>query len=360
MSAQLDALQGALRHSAPESKAPGVQYAVTDASATLFEIHEGFADIGAGRPMLATTTMMAYSMSKTITAAAVLQLVESGRIGLDDAVARYLDWQPYGPEITVRQLLSHTSGAPNPIPLGWVHPPNAHDQFDERAALTRVLDRHGRLAFRPGTRFAYSNIGYWLLGAIVEQASGQAFTSYVVTCVLGPLGITPDEIAYTIVDARTHAAGYLEKYSFMNLIKGWVIDRDLIGDYAGRWLRIRDHYLDGPAFGGLVGTATGFSRFLQDQLRERSRLFGARTRALFVEPQRTTRGEVPMTLGWHVGTRGSVRYLFKEGGGGGFHCMMRLYPAEGIGTVLMTNATGLSVKAVLDRVDPLALRLVHA
>jgi CubicO group peptidase (beta-lactamase class C family) len=348
------ALERALDDLVEHARTPGLQYVVVNASSTLFERYAGVADITGQRPMRAGITMMAYSMSKTVTAAAVLQLVESNRVRLDDPVARYVSPQPYGSEFTVRQLLSHTSGTPNPIPLRWVHPSSAHETFDERAELARVLRRHGRLAFTPGTRFKYSNIGYWLLGGVVEQASGQPFTSYVTGHVLGPLGVGPDQLAYAIGDPATHAAGYLEKYSLFNLIKPWLIDRALIGDYEGPWLRIRDHYLNGPAFGGLVGTAAGFGAFLRDQLAAHSCLFGDQTRALFVEPQRTARGTIPMTLGWHMGSGDGTTHLFKEGGGGGFHCMMRLYPREQLGTVLMTNATGLDVKAALDRVDAIA------
>ena len=317
----------------------------------MFEAHEGHADIAAGRPMLAGTTMMAYSMSKTITAAAVLQNVEAGRFRLDDPVARYLDWQPYGRAITIRQLLSHTSGIPNPIPLRWVHPAHEHAAFDERAALRSVSAKHPRLAFAPGTKCGYSNIGYWLCGAIIEQATGQPFTSYVRNHVLDPLGIGPAEMAYTIADPSRHAAGYLEKYSWINLLKRLLIDRELFGGYAGRWLQIRDHFLNGPAFGGLVGSAAGFARFLQDQLGEHSRLFGDATRATLFEQQRTTAGPIAMTPGWHIGSTGGVRFFYKEGGGGGFHCMMRLYPDQGIGTVVMVNATSFDVRGLLDAVD---------
>ena len=125
------------------------------AAGTLLEYHGGSADLAAQRPMLATTPMMAYSMSKTITAAAVLQLVEAGRVALDDPITRHVDAQPYGGEITVRQLLSHTSGIPNPLPLKWVHPAAAHASFDEAAALARVLDDHPKLASRPGARYRY-------------------------------------------------------------------------------------------------------------------------------------------------------------------------------------------------------------
>jgi D-alanyl-D-alanine carboxypeptidase len=333
-------------------KTPGLQYVVVDAASIRFEYFGGSADLETGRPMAAGTTMMAYSMSKTITAAAVLQLVETGAIGLDDAVGRHVDRQPYGGEITVRQLLTHTSGVPNPIPLRWVHAAARHGTFDESAALGDVLRQHPRLRFPPGTKFAYSNIGYWLLGRIVEHASGESFTDYVRDHVLRRLDITADAAGYAINDPSTHAAGYLERLSLMNLISPWLIDRALIGPAAGRWLQIRDHYLNGPAFGGLVGTARGFAAFLRDQLGVHSRLFGDTTRDVFREPQRTTRGPVPMTPGWHIGSSGRAPFLYKEGGGGGFHCMMRLYPAAGIGTVVMTNATAFDVRRLLDLIDP--------
>jgi D-alanyl-D-alanine carboxypeptidase len=331
---------------------PGIQYVVVDAASIRFEYCGGLADIRTARPMTPGTSMMAYSMSKTVTAAAVLQLVEAGAIGMDDPIARHLDRQPYGAEVTVRELLSHTAGIPNPIPLGWVHPVADHATFDEVAALGAVLRKHPRLRFPPGTKFAYSNIGYWLLGRIVERASGTPFIDYATNHVLRPLDISADVLGYAIDDPATHAAGYLERYSLMNLISPWLIDRALIGRAVGRWVQIRDHYLNGPAFGGLVGTARGFAAFLQDQLRIRSTLFGNATRALFCEPQRTTRGPIAMTPGWHVGMAGSVRALYKEGGGGGFHCMMRLYPDSGIGTVVMTNATAYDVRRLLDAVDP--------
>jgi hypothetical protein len=58
-----------------------------------------------------------------------------------------------------------------------------------------------------------------------------------------------------------------------------------------------------------------------------------------------------MTLGWHIGSYEGARFFFKEGGGGGFHCMMRLYPASGVATVVMTNATGFDVRRLLDTID---------
>ena len=78
---------------------------------------------------------------------------------------------------------------------------------------------------------------------------------------------------------------------------------------------------------------------------------------MFYEQQRTTSGAaIAMTLGWHIGSTGSAPFFFKEGGGGGFHSMMRVYPDAGIGTVVMVNATGFDVRRLLDDIDRVFLR----
>lgn len=336
---------------------PGIAYVVVDAAGIRFEYHGGWADIRHEVPVDTDTTMRGYSMSKTVTAVAVLQLVEAGTVGLDDPVDRYVDGLPYGPGVTVRQLIAHTSGIPNPIPLRWIHPAARHDTFDEEDALRAVLRKHHRLSFEPGAKYAYSNIGYWLLGKVVERAGGQAFPSYVAERILRPLAVTPRELGYVVADPAHHATGYLEKYSLMNLVKGFLLDRDLTGGYTGPWLELGGHYLNGPAFGGLVGTARGFGTFLQDQLRPRSALLDDATRRLLYAPQHTTHGSaIAMTLGWHIGDLGGRRCFYKEGGGGGFHSMMRVYPTSGIATVVMTNATGFDVRHCLDTVDPSFVR----
>jgi D-alanyl-D-alanine carboxypeptidase len=331
---------------------------VVSAEGPVFEYFGGWADLARGLPMGSGTTMMAYSMSKTFTAAAVLQLIDSQHLSLDESIDRFVDFCPYGPDVTIRRLLAHTAGIPNPIPLAWIHPPDAHETFDEHAALVMVLGRHKRLSFAPGTRYGYSNIGYWLLGEFVQQVTGVAFTAYVAQHVLQPLGVTPQELDYKIPSLPGHACGYLEKYSLMNAFKRMFVGREFIGTYFDRWLEIYPHYLDGAAFGGLVGTTRGFAKFLQDQLRPQSVLFRDSIRRDFYAQQHTNDGSVvPTSLGWHVGSLNDKRLYFKQGGGGGFHCMMRLYPSSGIGTVVMTNATGFNVRKLLDNTDCAFLEL---
>ena len=332
---------------------PGIQYVAANARSVALAYAAGAADLYSDRSMEAGATLMAYSMSKTITAAAALQLRESRRLRLDDPIDRYVPASPYGPKVLVGHLIAHTSGIPNPIPLRWVHSADAHATFDEDAALAEVLRRHPRLSCEPGMKYAYSNIGYWLLGKVVERASGESLSSYVTDRILRRLEISPGELGYTISNPARHATGYLEKYSFINLLKPFLVDRQLIGRYCGRWLEIRSHYPNGPAFGGLVGSARAFGAFLQDQLRPHSALFNDATRALFFTPQQTNDGRaIAMTLGWHTGSVNGRPFFFKEGGGGGFHCMMRLYPDRSAGTVVMSNATRFNVAALLNAIDP--------
>jgi len=333
-------------------RVPGLQYVVVDGDNALFEHAGGWADVGRRTPMTLDTTMMAYSMTKTVTAVAVLQLVEQGKLRLEDEAARHVPGFPYGDGVTVLHLLVHTSGIPNPIPLRWAHLVSEDSAFDEGAALDRVLRAHPRLRSRPGDRFRYSNIGYWLLGRVVEDVTGQRYADYARERILKPLGAPRRAMDFGIPDPGSHAGGYLARRSVMNAMKGFVTDRRLWGGHEGRWLRFESHLLDGPAFGGLVGTARAFALFLQDQLRPQSVLLNRRTRELLRTQQRNNAGGlIPMTPGWHVGRIGRAACLFKEGGGGGFHCEMRLYPSQRIGSVVMTNGTAFDSTSALNHLD---------
>ena len=157
---------------------------------------------------------------------------------------------------------------------------------------------------------------------------------------------------FVIPDRARRANGYLAKYSLMNLVKGFVTDSKFWGEYEGKWLRLKSHHLNGPAFGGLVGTARAFSRFLQDQLRTESVLFGLETKRLLETRQTDSAGDpIPMTLEWHVGETHGAVYFLKEGGGAGFHSEMRLYLTKGIASVVIVNSTDFNSTKFLNRVD---------
>ena len=333
------------------SDGPGIQYIIVDKSNTILEYSSGLADIKRRTPLRLSHTMAAFSMTKIITAIAVLQLVEKQLIKLDDKLDKYIK-HPYSPDITIRQLLNHTSGIPNPIPLKWVHLANSNDKFNEAAALAVVLRENSKSDNAPGENYAYSNIGYWLLGKVVEATTKQEYQAYVTMNIFQPLKLKPAEIDFKINDLSNHAKGYLSKYSFMNLVKGFVTNKEVWGEYEGSWLHINDVYLNGTAFGGATGSAKAFGRVLQDLLSEKSLLLGNSAMQLLYTAEKTNAGKlIPMTLGWHIGELKGLRYFYKEGGGAGFHSEMRIYPSHGLASVIMTNRTSFNSRKELSRID---------
>jgi CubicO group peptidase (beta-lactamase class C family) len=325
---------------------------VVGRDSTLFEHAAGWADVAAARRLERSTTMMTYSMTKAVTAAAVLQLVARGSLAPDAPVTTLLDGIPYGDRLTVRHLLSQTSGIPNPIPLRWVHLPEEHASYDEGARLAEILAKNAKLRFAPGTRYAYSNISYWLLGRIVERVTGVPFAEAVAASVFRRLGLTPDEIGFVIPSPARHAKGYLPRWSPMGVLAPLLVDRKFLGGREGRWLHVKDNYLDGAAFGGIVATARAMSAFLRDQLRDDPVLLDVETRRLFFEQQRAASGSLaPMTLGWHVGEDRGARFFFKEGGGAGFHGEMRVHPDRAIASIAIANDATFDVKGFLGQAD---------
>ncbi len=335
---------------------PGIQYVVADKAGVLYEHSSGLADMESKTPMSLHHAMAAFSMTKPLTAIAILQLAEQGKLDIDAPVSQYVK-HPYDQKITMRQLVNHTSGIPDPIPLKWVHLANDHRGFNEAAALAAVLAKNPKLNNPPGEKYGYSNINYWLLGGVIESVTGESYSIYIRKNIFQRLRLSPDEIVFSYSEAAPHAKGYLAKYSFMNLVKGFVTDKEVWGNYEGNWLHIKDVYVNGPAFGGAIGTAKAFSVILQDLLAERSILLSEKSRGLLFASQRTSEEkEIDMTLGWHVGRLEGVQYYYKEGGGAGFHSEMRIYPSQGLTTVIMTNQTSFNSRSSLSKLDRMFLK----
>ena len=330
---------------------PGIQYIVVNKNSTIFERNVGLSNIDTGVSLSSSHTMAAFSMTKTLTAIAVLQLVERNEINLDDKVSVYIE-HPYNSEISIRHLLSHMSGIPNPIPLKWVHLAKNHGGFDEKAALAKVLNENSDSKRKPGTEYGYTNIGYWMLGKVIEKISGNAYSDYVTKNIFEVLKLTPKEMGFLIENDDNHAKGYLKKWSFMNLFGRFFIDGSVLGEYEEGWLHINNVYLNGPSFGGAIGSATAFAKILQDLLSEQSVLLKEKTKQLLYSQQTTDSGKnIEMTLGWHIDKLNGVTYYYKEGGGAGFHCEMRIYPNIGLASIIMTNRTSFNSRNIMSELD---------
>jgi CubicO group peptidase (beta-lactamase class C family) len=149
------------------------------------------------------------SMTKQFTAVLVLQFVSEGKLRLDGHVSEYLPYyrQDTGKRITISELLSHTSGLPSftSIP-GFLDGPASRVRYRVEEFVQKYCS--GDLQFEPGTKFDYSNSGYFLLGAILERVSGETYEKLLRERIFGPLGMKNSGYSHSETVIEHRAAGY--------------------------------------------------------------------------------------------------------------------------------------------------------
>lgn len=218
------------------------------------------------------------SMDKMLTAVAVMQLAEAGKIGLDDPLSRFLDETWLAPEVaravTVRQLLTHTSGLGDFLGAEYRKAPSRYREVADYKPLTRDF----KPAFPPGTKFQYSNGGMLLAGAVIEAASGERYDDYVRRHILAVAGMT----ATGNVDADDPGATVAMGYTPSDRTPGGWKENVFANVYRG-----------GPAGGGYstVGDMFRFARAL-----ETGKLVGERSLE-FLWTDHAPQGQVPNAYG---------------------------------------------------------------
>jgi CubicO group peptidase (beta-lactamase class C family) len=268
-----------------DNKTPSVQYVVFNQDRIIYRFQSGFADIQNQTKTADNITYHAYSVTKTFTALAILQLAAQKKIDIEQAAINYLPDFPYSPEITVRQLLTHSAGIPNPIPLSWIHLAEEHPSFDRNTFFKNIFLKNPRTKTVPNDKFAYSNLGYVLLGQIIEEVSGQSYEDIVRTHILKPLNLKATDLDFTITDTHLHAKGYHKRMSFSYLILGFFLNKKKYLDKTeGKWKSYKNTYVNGTSYGGLIGTPGAFVKYLQELLRTNSALISDEyKRMLFTE-----------------------------------------------------------------------------
>lgn len=249
---------------------------------------------------------------------------------------------PSSPPITVRHLLNHSSGLPDTIPaiFGWVH----HDDSssDQTELAKRHLPQYKRLRFEPGTSSAYSNLNYLLLGGVIEAASGQSYERYVVEQVLPPIGMERTGFVYTPALAAREAAGSLPVAHLYTPLLPFLLDVGArVRERQGRLFWLQRVYLDTTPPLGLIGSAREAARLMLAYLGggelDGTRLLSPESVRLMTHESRLgSRG-----IGWAVYQEQARLYLQHPDGDPGFATMMRLYPEERLGIVVLANGTDL-------------------
>lgn len=294
---------------------PGCTVGAERNGRTLLTRAYGVADLAAGRALTPTSSVYMASVSKQVTAMAVLLLVEDGKLGLDDRVRSIVPELPaYADAVTVRQLLTHNSGLRDFFTLGALSGIANDHAYSEKDVLD-LLGRQQGLDFEPDTDHLYSNSGYVTLSLIVQRVSGQRLDDFARARIFDPLGMTRTRFQHDHTSAVPEKAnGYVKSGD------GWAVSNsnlDVVGD------------------GGLYSTAGDMLRWIANM---DSGKVGARSVALMRKSARLKDGKL---TGYGMGLMpGSYRGLplVQHGGGlAGYRTMTWWFPTEKLGIVVSCN-----------------------
>lgn len=302
---------------------PGLSAAVVLDGQIVYSGGAGLADLEQDVPATADTVYRIGSISKPIAATAVMQLVEQGRVKLDEPIQRYVPHFPEKPAgtILVRHILTHTSGIRHYRDGEMLHA-QRHDSLESAIGIFR----DDPLEFSPGDRFQYSSYAFNLLQGVVEEASGQSFEDYLREHIWQPAGMlaTRLERGEQLVPHRARPYDRLKNGEFCN--SPYV-------DLSLKW-----------AGGGMISTVEDLARF--DLALENGTLLSPDARQQMVTPQlvvpdRSWNGnDVSMALGWFTAEDDAGRtWIWHSGGSIGARTILLRCPQTATAVILLTNCS---------------------
>ena len=303
---------------------PGCSVGVRQNGAAVFERGYGMANLELGVPITPASVFHVASISKQFTAMSILLLVQAGKLSLDDEVRKHVpEWANRENPVTIRHLLTHTSGLRDVFLLRELAPPRPGDQ-KMMAELVDILARQRGLNFSPGSEFQYSNSGYVLLASLVQRLSGQSLRMFAEANIFKPLGM-----------AHTH----------VHDDPGMIVPDRAYGYHRGdAGVQVIPH----ADLGRLIGT-TGLHTTTGDLLVWLENLSAPRVGdpalvAAMQTPTELTGGaRSPYGFGLEVGEHRGLRTISHGGGDPGFAAYVIGYPDRRLGVAVLCNLDNIGV-----------------
>jgi CubicO group peptidase (beta-lactamase class C family) len=296
---------------------PGVAVAIVRGGAVVAAHGYGLANVEHQVPVTPETIFQSGSLGKMFTSAAVMLQVEDGKLSLTDPIAKFFPAAPQAWQaITVRHLLTHTSGIP-----------------DELARMAFGL----KLEFTPGEKWKYSNTGYLLLGIIIQKASGRFYGDVLADRVFAPLGMTSARIISEADIVPHRAAGY-------TLLKGELKNQEWVSPS-----------LNTTADGALYFSVKDLIAW--DAGVRGRRILSAASWAAIFEPVRLNDGKPhDYGFGWALGTRGGQKVYQHGGSWQGFKTHYAHFDRGDLSVIVLANLRqaepGKIVDAIATAIDP--------
>ncbi len=315
-------IEAAITAAMSSKSIPALSIAIVADNQLRWQRGYGMADVENFVPAKAGTVYRTASVAKPITATAVMQLVERGKLDLDAPIQKYVPSFPTKRwPITTRELLGHLSGIRN-------YKGNEFDNTRFYSSLTEALSifKDDPLEFEPGTKFSYTVYGYTLLGAVIEGASGMSYTDYMRENIFKPANMNHTQADNVNDLILNRARGYSPKV------------------YARFDGNLRNSSLADTSYkipaGGLVSTVEDLANFAIAA--QNGTLVKKETFQQMSAPQKTNDGkQTPYGLGWFVDGIGDRKGIVWHGGvQQGATGLLYILPKERIAIVILTNLEG--------------------
>ncbi len=309
-------------------KTPGLSMGIVYGGKLVYERSFGYADTKKKKKANKSTLYHIASISKTFTAVAIMQLVEEGKLHLDDKVIDYLPWFKGGEKnknaknITIRQILSHTAGLFR----------DGDSPHWETGNFPKDLKRSfglSSLVFENATRFKYTNYGFSIMGLVIEKVSGMKYGDYITKKILKSLKMD------------TSAPDYLSTLS--NVATGYGRE---IPDQKRKIFRHFKTNSYAPAT-GFLSNVVDLAKYLAALAFDgKEKLLNRESKKEIMRPHEKTGGDEEYGLGlgvFHIGKRKIIEH---GGGFNGFITQILLDPMTGIGVIVLTNSLSSSASGI--------------
>jgi CubicO group peptidase (beta-lactamase class C family) len=320
---RLDAAMNALVAGGP----PGIALGIVREGKLVYARGYGVSDRKTGERVTGSTQMEIGSVTKQFTAAAVMQLVEAGKLTLDDPLGKYVTEYAPARDVTIRQLLWQVSGVPNYTSTSGFEALSEHEEPSFQRIVALIAGN--ALDFPSGTRWAYSNTNYILLGRVIEKVTGDDYDAYVKTHILDPTGMT-----------RTTTIAHEKALS----------------DIATGYKPGNDGLVPAPAFGsGWAGAAGDLVSDVGDIAKWDAALLGGKIVdpadvRLMMTPGKLSDGKpTDYGMGWVIGELDGHRWIWHNGGTIGFGAVNALFPDDGLRIIALVNSSDVTPQTIAAR-----------
>jgi CubicO group peptidase (beta-lactamase class C family) len=328
---------------------PGLSIAIAFDNKIQYTKGFGQADIENAVPAKPTTAYRTASIAKPITAAAVMQLVEQGKIELDAPIQKYCAAFPEKNwPVTIRHLLAHQSGIRHYKNREEAASPQHFASINDSLKIFK----DEALLFEPGTKFSYTTYGYSLLGCAIEGASGMKYEAYLNQFVFQLAGMTRTQVDNHFTVIQDRARGYIKiDLNSLQMLSEGARKQVKAGDVINAPLHDTSGKIPG---GGLLSTAVDLAQF-GIAMNTAKFLKSATIQQMWTDTKTKDGKATNYGLGWSIFREANPKILVHTGNQAGARTELRLLPEKGIVIAVMTNLSDANLGEMMQSIQDLLL-----